>query len=219
MDNNYIENNLNNIQKNHKHLYLIIAIVILLMLVLGGTFAYFAFSANNGIFGGNMASVNLDLTVTKILPTTNGVDDVIVTNFNDLAESLNSDCSYQNEFASCQLYKVHLENNSNGLNTNLKGSVSFDNDTAPNLSWISVDNYSSSTTYTDAILGSNFNTASSTFTKFVDNYLLTSGSEANFYILVWVNETEDVQNDEGSYTGTVRFEDANGNGVTATFNS
>jgi len=32
-----------------------------------------------------------------------------------------------------------------------------------------------------------------------------------------VNETDEIQYDNGSYTGIVRFEDHNGNGVTAEF--
>ena len=32
-----------------------------------------------------------------------------------------------------------------------------------------------------------------------------------------VNESEEEQTDEGSYSGTIKFEDSNGNGVTSTF--
>lgn len=220
MNNDYIENHLDIISNKTKNVRLTIIIIILLLLTLGGTFAYFAFSANNSSITGNMASVDLELTVTKVLPNTNGVDDIIITNFNDLAESLNSDCvDSDGEFALCQLYKINLVNNSNGLNNNVKGSVSFNSESAPNLSWILIDNYNASTTYTDDMMGNTFNTASSTFASFVDNYLLTSGSSVDYYILVWVNESDTNQTDEGSYSGTIRFEDANGQGVTATFNS
>ena len=33
------------------------------------------------------------------------------------------------------------------------------------------------------------------------------------------NESEEEQNDEGTYSGTIRFEDASGKGVTSTFNN
>lgn len=69
------------------------------------------------------------------------------------------------------------------------------------------------------MLGNTFNTASSTFTNFVDSYLLAAGSNIDYYILVWVNETEGEQTDEGTYSGIVRFEDSNGKGVTSTFTS
>ena len=41
----------------------------------------------------------------------------------------------------------------------------------------------------------------------------------DFYILIWINETDEIQYDSGSYTGIVRFEDSNGKGVTARFGS
>lgn len=214
--NNQIASNI-----NRKNSYLVTIIIALLIVILGSTYAYFAFNAsNNNTITGTAGSVDLELTVTKILPSTNGVDNILVINFNEVAEGLNEDCiDNSGEFALCQLYKVTLENNSTGVNTKVKGSISFDNETAPNLSWILVENYSASTTYTSTLLGSTYNTATSTFTNFVDNYLLTVNNSADFYILVWVNETEEVQTDEGSYSGTIRFEDSNGKGVTSTFSS
>lgn len=102
----------------------------------------------------------------------------------------------------------------------MKWSVSFNNTTTPNLAWISLGNsYSSSTTYTSEMLGSSFHTSSAAFTNFVDSYLLSSGTSVDFYLLVWVNESEEEQTDEGSYSGTIRFEDSNGKGVTSTFSS
>ena len=202
-------------------MYLVLIIIILLLVIAGGTFAYFAFNASNTIISGNAGSVNLTLTVTKILPTTTGTDDILITNFNELATSLNNNCiDTDEEYALCQLYKVNLANSADSVNANVKGSISFDNSTAPNLSWISLGTtYDSSTTYTSAMLGSTFNTASSTFTNFVDSYLMNAGSNVDFYILVWVNESEESQTDEGSYSGTIRFEDASGKGVTSTFSS
>ena len=99
----------------------------------------------------------------------------------------------------------------------LQGKVSFDNRTAPNLSWLLIDNYSASTSYTKDTLPSTFNTASSTFANFASNVIVNSNTSKDFYMLVWVNESSGEQTDEGSYTGTIRFEDANGKGVTSTF--
>lgn len=216
-----MNNNQTNDKIAKKNTQLILVIVLTLVLIIGGTFAYFSFStSNNTTINGDAGTVNLNLTVTKILPNTTGIDDILIINFNELASSLNGGCaSSDGEFALCQLYKVTITNNSTGINTNLKGSVSFNNTNTPNLSWVSVNNYSASTTYTSALLGNTFNTATSTFATFVDNHLLTVGQTSNFYLLVFVNETEDVQTDIGSYGGTVRFEDSNGKGVTSTFSS
>ena len=206
------------VKKNYN---LLVIVILLLVFVVGGTFAYFFGTASNNIFTGNMGNVKLTLTVTKVLPTTNGVDDILVTNISELASSLNNKCvDNYGEYALCQLYKVNLANATDGINTNVQGSVAFNNATTPNLSWIFLGNsYSASTNYTSAMLGDNFNTSSSNYTNFVDSYLLETGSNIDFYILVWINETDGEQNDEGTYSGSVRFIDSNGDGVTATFSS
>ena len=213
--------NKDQINETKKSVSILLVILIVIVLIGGATFAYLAFSATNTNITGNAGTVNLSVSVTKVLPNTVGTDNILVTTFADLPTSLNSSCIDSNgEYALCQLYKVTLTNGTGGVNTNVKGSVSFNNANTPNLSWILLGNtYSSSTNYTAEMLGSTFNTASSEFTNFVDSYLLTSGNSVDYYILVWVNESDTTQTDEGTYSGTVRFEDTNGKGVTSTFSS
>lgn len=190
--------------------------------VTGGTYAYLYVSDNvDNSITGNMGKVDLELDVTRVLPVSETVDSILLFQFDELASNLNKQCVDQdNEYALCQLYKVNLKNNAGAVNTNVKGSLSFSNATMPNLSWILLGNtYNSSITYTSDMMGDSFNTASSTYTNFVDNYLLYSGDEVTFYILLWINEIDEIQYDIGSYTGIVRFEDHNGNGVTAEFES
>lgn len=211
----------NKIQTNDtvKNINLFLTIIILILVVSGSTFAYFAFNASNNIISGTAGNVDLTLTVTKVLPTTNDTDDILIANYEELPANLNAMCT-DGEYALCQLYRINLANSSTGVNTNVKGSLSFNNATVPNLSWIYLgDTYSSSTTYTSSNLPNTFNTASSDFTNFVDSYLLSSGNTKDFYILVWVNESEESQTDNGTYSGIVRFEDSNGKGVTSTFTS
>ena len=206
-------------EDNKKIFILMIVIMGVVLLVAGGTFAYLAYrTGNNNTITGNMGSVDLSLMVTKELPKTSVVDDILVSNFSELPDNLNNKCIDQDgEYALCQLYKIVLSNSSNGVNTKVKGSVSFNNETTPHLSWIRIDHYSSSTTYTSSTLGSSYHTASSSFDSFESSYLLKSGNSVTYYILVWVNENEEEQTDTGTYTGTVRFEDENGKGVTSTF--
>lgn len=200
-----------------KSFNLVIFVIVLLVCFAGGTYAYFTYSDSDSSITGNAGHVDLGLTVTKVLPTVSGVDNILIIGFDEVASSLNSGC-VDEEYALCQIYKVHLVNNSGTVNTNVKGSISFNNETAPNLSWIYLGtSYSSSTVYTNEMLGNTFNTASSDFASFIDSYLLESGDSIDFYILVWVNESEEEQLDEGSYSGVVRFEESNGNGVTAAF--
>ena len=186
-----MNNNKKEQNDDKKILTIAIGIMLILIAFAGATYAYFAFSAS---------------------------DNILVTSFNDLSSNLNNKCLYTDgELATCQLYKIVLTNNADGVNTKVVGSVSFNNATSPNLSWIKLDNYDASTTYTASSIGGDKHKASSTFTNFSNAYLLKKSNSVTYYLLVWVDESEDEQTDDGSFTGTVRFEDENGKGVTSTF--
>ena len=149
-----INNNDNDIQlkETRSSLNLLLIIIILLLVISGSTFAYFAFSASNNIIGGDAGEVDLTLNVTKVLPTTDTTDDILIANYNEIPGNLNNMCT-DGEYALCQLYRINLANSASGVNTNVKGSLSFNNATVPNLSWVYLGNsYSSSTTYTSAML-------------------------------------------------------------------
>lgn len=211
-----MENNLiNNIRKKNK--LIILVIVILILSLTGTTLAYFFSSDSDSSITGDLGDVKLSMTVTKVLPNTNKVDDIILIGFNELASSINSDCVYD-EYTLCQIYKINLVNGADSINTDVKGSLSFSNENTPNLSWVYLgQTFNTNTNYTSAMLGNKFNVASATPTNFINSYLLERGTDANFYVVLWVNEINDVQYDEGIFNGTVRFEDSNGNGVTANF--
>ena len=193
-----------------------IGIFIFSLFMVGSTYAYYMVSDIVSGVTGDAGEINFDLDVDKILPNTDKVDDVLVTNFSELASGLNSGC-VDEEFALCQLYKVTLTNNSRDVNTKVSGKISFNNQNTPNLSWMLVDNYSASTNYTAAILGDDYHRSDPSFVKFENSRLLDYGTSVDYYILLWVNDAEGVQDDDGSYSGTIRFEDANGNGTTAEF--
>lgn len=208
---------------NRKEIIILLCIILgFMVIVTSSTYAYLSYSgSNNNSISGNMGRVDLELDVTRVLPVDDTVNSILIFRFDELASNLNQGCiDKDGDYSLCQLYKIKLKNNSNAVNTRVKGSLSFSNDTMPNLSWILLGNtYNSTTTYTSAMMGATFNTAIADYTNFVDDYLLYSGNEVTFYILVWINEIERVQYDRGSYTGIVRFEDHKGNGITAEFGS
>jgi len=219
MDSNGVKLNIDNRKINMgTNLKIAIGIFIFALMVVGSTYAYYTATDSEGGITGNAGEINFLLDVDKMLPNTNGVDDILITNINELASSLNNGCLDEDgDFALCQLYRITLSNNSSDVNTRVSGKVAFDNQNTPNLSWMLVNNYSASTNYTTSSLGNVFNTGSSSFVNFVDSYLLEYGASVTYYMLVWINETVEVQDDEGGYSGTIRFEDANGNGTTAEF--
>jgi len=196
---------------------MLVALIALILAVAGGTLAYFAISITSNNITGKAGTIDLTLTVTRVLPADTTIEDIILSDYATLSDDINNKC-VDDDVSLCQLYEVNLANSSSSVNVNVKGQVSFDNTNSPNLSWISLD-YDSSKTYSSTDLPDTFNTASNTLTNFVDSYYLASGSSKKFYLLVWVNSLDEVQEDNGTYTGTVRFEDASGKGVTSTFSS
>ena len=99
-----------------KSLMIFIAIILLLVVISGGTMAYFTFSTSNNNITGNMGTVDLSLTVTKVLPVSSGDDDLLIAKFSDLATNINNECKYDDDYANCQVYKVTLANNSSDVN-------------------------------------------------------------------------------------------------------
>ena len=197
---------------------IIIGVLLVLIIISGATFAYYAFSiSTTTTINGTAAKADLTLTVTKTLPNTSGTDNIVLSKYSELPSNINSRC-LSGSYAACQLYTISLTNNASN-NVNVTGSVSFTNTNAPNLSWVLLNSYSSSTSYTSNDLPNSFNTASSTFTNFVSNSLVNGNTTNNYYLLVWVNSIEEEQTDNGSYTGIVKFEDPNGTGITSTFTS
>lgn len=215
-------NFIDKLKLNWKIIISVIAIIIVASFTIGETYSYFFNEhKNNTSITGSTMNVDLELSVTKVLPTNASTNSILIFQFSELADNLNNGCVDEDgEYSLCQLYKINLKNSSNSSNINIKGTLSFNNSTIPNLSWILLGNtYSASTTYTSDMLGDTFNTAVSTPTNFVDNYALSSNGEATFYILVWVNEIDRVQYDRGSYTGTVKIEDHTGKDISTTFGS
>lgn len=97
--------------------YGVIGVATLVVAIIGATFAYFTASAsNNNVITGNMATVKLNLSVTKMttvdetkggmIPMSNTMVEVAVNkNGNDV-------CVDDNGNAVCQIYKITLSNDS-----------------------------------------------------------------------------------------------------------
>ena len=202
-----------------KNVKLLIAIITIVIAVAGGTLAYFAFSTSNNSVGGEAGVVDLTLTVEKVLPDDDEVvDELLVVNFSEVPGALNNNClDKDDEFVMCQLYKVTLSSSVAGVGTNVKGSIKFDNETVPNLSWLYLGHTYTAGSYSSTTLGDTFNTATGEFVNFIDSYNLLSGATQTFYILTWINEITGAQTDTGTFGGTIRFEDHLGKGVTSTF--
>lgn len=212
-------------------------ILVLFLSVTGTTYAYFAFSATNNTINGEAAVVDLDLDVTRIFPTTTSENTGVMvpqlsttgSSNSPLSSALKNGCVDGNKNIICQVYKVNIQNSSGTATQVVDGNIAFygnstmTNDvgtTMPNLRWkliTSVD----VTTPSNSVLGSNVDLIASASDDniFANDVTMTIGAEENYYIIIWINETqEDQVIDEGnSFYTKISFDSSNGTGVTSNF--
>ena len=94
--------------------YGVIGVATLVVAIIGATFAYFTASANNeNVITGNMASIDMGLTVTRVVNPgeTSGMIPMS-NNMVEAAVSATSTCTDDNGNAVCQIYKVVVTNES-----------------------------------------------------------------------------------------------------------
>jgi hypothetical protein len=203
----------------------IVIIVTLFFSNLVASYAYFVFSSSSkGDINEDLAKVNLTINVNKVYPISTGYMVPLASNNNAIGVALNNKCIDENSNIVCQVYKITIKNDVGTTNEVIDGKVSFYSNssltqnsynTMPNLNWKLID-FDSSNNLT---LGENDNNiASSTPRNFVSNLTLKPTKKADFYIIIWLVETESNQTDqENSFYGKIEFNSSNGTGVTATF--
>ena len=218
---------------------MITLILILFCSITGATYAYFAISAtNNNTITGDAATVNLTLGVERIFPTSSSTNTGVMvpqlstsgSSTSPLANALKSGCVDENTNVVCQVYKISIANVGGTATQVVDGWVSFYGNSAmttnvtsvmPNLKWKLITS-ADATTPANSVLGSNTDlVASSAENEIVSNLTMVTNSSFNYYMIVWINETDvDQPTDPGkTFYGKVEFGSSNGTGVTSTFTS
>lgn len=214
-------------------------ILILFCSITGATYAYFAISAtNNNTITGNAATVNLTLNVERVFPTESNTNTGVMvpqlstsaSATSPLANALKSGCVDANQNVVCQVYKITIANIGGTATQVVDGKVSFFGNSAmtknittviPNLSWRLVESVNV-TTPASSVLGSRVdNIASSTPYTFVSKLTLATNNSFDYYMIIWVDETNSDQSAEEGQTfyGNFEFSSSNGTGVTSAFSS
>ena len=224
----------NNVTKTQ---LLVAFILTLVVSITGSTYAYFAAtSSNSNTITGDAATVNLTLDVSRIFPKANSdntgvlVPQLSTTNSatSPLANALKSGCIDANKNVVCHVYKVNIKNQGGSATQVVNGNISFFGNPAlttdiatvmPSLKWRLVSSVNE-TTASSSVLGANADhTASSEGEFFVSDLTMPNNSNFNYYLIVWINETNNDQViDEGNtFYGMIDFDASNGSGVTAVF--
>ena len=222
---------------------MIVMICTLMLCTTGATYAYFAISATNATATGTAATVGLNLGVSRVTPTSAKWSSSTQTMVPQLdaglgtaiSDSANYKCVDGNGNVVCQVYKITVENISTSA-VNLRGAVYFTlGDTAvfTNLYWRQIQNANTLGLNTIYKYATDINTNSTTaeaanatlisdLTLSPNNNVTASGDDyKEYYVLIWIRETLNEQNDtdKGTWVMNVNFKDRAGNGVTSTITS
>lgn len=216
-------------------------IFVMFFTITGATYAYFAISATNNTIIGEAATVNLTLDVEKIFPVADSEDTGVMvpqlsvsqSNNSPLSTALKAGCVDDNQNVVCQVYKINIQNIGGTATQVVDGYVSFYSDAAmttdvnssmPNLSWKLIS-LADAVTPSNSVLGANKdNPANDDDNVFADNVTMPTGESIDYYMIIWINETNENQVDQSltadnpkRFYGIVEFNSSNGTGVTSTF--
>ena len=193
---------MNKIKKENGIIVLVGLICVLIVLFfINYTYSFFAVEkTNDSVITGEVESMKLSVTVTRVAPTDNSK---LIPQLDEYVEyavkGRSSNCKDDNGNTVCHVYKVTLKNEGSSSSV-ISGNLALDNKENPNLKWARI----SGLTNTSVIGGKK----SASATTFVTSEEYDAGETKEYYIVVWISESNLMQVDTGSYTGTITFKDS-----------
>ena len=204
--------------------YAVVGVATLVVAIIGATFAYFSASATNNdtIVGGTATGNNIALAIAPIAPVTEAktrTENMIPMLESDLQDGLTGtdgkSCIDANGNTVCQVYKVTVTNNGATAVTldatlNLTTAKGTGEGTGTNMKWQLIESAT-----TEGTVGAM--KSQGTAELFANDLLLEATTSEDYYIVVWLLETEAPQDssDAGiNYTGTVTVNAVGADGTT-----
>ena len=194
----------------------IVGVLVLIAVVSGGTYAYYAFSATNtGTVSGSAAKAagQYTMTVTKMAPTGNNTTLVpqLTSTINQAVIGTGGNkCIDGNGNTVCLIYKIEMTNSTTasfayGLKFRIANGSSS-KFTYLKYSALSAASYSA--TQASGVTGITASSAVTTDGNIETGTLTTSGKTS--YLIIWLDEPnlEQASTDYGSFTGTVTLVDS-----------
>ena len=212
--------------------YAVVGVATLVVAIIGATFAYFSATATNSdaIVGGTATGNNIALAVTPIAPVTEGRTENMIPMLEDnlqdgLTGTGGKSCIDSNGNTVCQVYKVTVTNNGTtavklDATLNLETAKGTGTGDGTNMKWQLIENAT-----TEGTVGTM--KPQGTAALFADDLSLAASGTKDYYIVVWLLETNGPQDsiDAGiNYTGTVTVnavgaDGTSTSGLTASFSS
>ena len=174
--------------------------ILIIIGIIGYTYSFFTATVTDSVtIRGEAASMNLNLTVTKLAPNnTKGLIPQLDDYITNAVIGRNGSCIDDNNNNVCQVYKITLKNNS-AVTVYVNGTLTLNAKNNPNLKWAMISGT------TNPTLTSSIN--SHTFVTLTENELYNANQQKDYYIVLWISETGGLQTDNGIFNGVVKFED------------
>ena len=202
---------------NKSIIYMISGIIVLLLAIAGSAYAYYSASATGEIVG-SAAGAGLELTIEKLstsandalIPLDNTVDMLSTAakgyGNNGSTFDASKSCIDKNGYSVCQVYKITISNNST-VPVVLNGGVSLTGTNTPNIECSKMDSSTSVTDNTSCIGGKTL----------ANNYTLNAGSSNDYYVIVYIKNLDEEQEDIGDFNGVIIFTSTQGSKIYAKF--
>ena len=203
--------------------YAVVGVATLVVAIIGATFAYFSASATNDtdVKGTTASGASLGIAITKVSDeaTAKNMIPMLSTDLQKGVTGTESkSCIDANGNTVCQVYKVTVTNGSADIGINVRGTMNLTS-TAKNMKW---------QVLTDAttVKAGATTVAQATDGVITDNQALTASGTHDFYLVIWLDETNAAQDTDDAgktFNGTVTFNGVNADGteskgITAKFN-
>jgi len=203
--------------------YAVVGVATLVVAIIGATFAYFSASTTNktDVTGSTASGASLSMAIARVSDAGTAANMIPMLTA-DLQKGVtgtsSKSCIDANGNTVCQVYKITVTNGSADIGINVKGTMNLAS-TAKNMKWEVLTD--AKTVKTDGTV-----VAQGTDGVIVANQALAKSGSQDFYLVVWLEETNEIQDtdDAGkSFTGTVTFNGVNSDGteskgITAKFN-
>lgn len=206
-------------RENKKLLFSIISVFLLVIVIIGGTYAYYNALVRSESVNNNTAKADLSLTINKLstgassslipISESTNVLTAAAKGYGNSGSTFDStkSCIDKNGHSVCQIYEVIVTNTGTvGLNIN-GGVTSLSGTNTPNISC---------TKMSSSVSVSSISSCTSS-TSLANNTFLDANSSNTYYIMVYVKDTNVSQSDSGPFNGTITFTSANSR-IEAVFN-
>lgn len=185
-----------------------ISILLLIVMMLGATFSYFAAITRGDE---NIVAVAANFGAGVEITGLYGGKSLIPMDDNDVMIGYNNQCVDRRGFGACYAYNIHVENT--GDKFSYVGTINFNVNDIANLKYLLLDEDNNKYVDNTAILSGEDQTLG-------DSFELDTGESRDFVLVIWLTNLPGPQDDEdagGNFSATVTYESTYGSKITGTF--